>query len=139
MLLINCTSKEKIILGDKIISTKKIIKKIFDDSSLDGHQICFLDDRFTDFSERKIEKIYELNFGKIFKEHNNSYNEAYELMMKLLEEKIDGVQIKEHLNNLYNGIKELETIIKKYIYTNKIFDKELNNKDYFEFILKQIF
>ena len=140
LLLINCTSKEQIILGDKIISTKKIIKKILDDSSLDGHQICFLDDGFTDFSERKIEKIYELNFGEIFNKHNKSYNEAYESLMKLLEQKIDGEQIEKHLNNLYNGIKDPEQIIKKkYTYTNKILDKELNNKDYFEFTFKVTF
>jgi len=140
LLLINCTSKEKIILGDKIISTKKIIKKIMDDSSLDGHQICFLDDELTDFSERKIEKIYELNFGEIFNEHNNSYNEVYESLIKLLEQKIESEKIKEHLNNLYNRIKDPEQIIKKkYTYTNKILDKELNNKYYFDFIFKATF
>ena len=29
LLLINCTSKEQIILGDKIISTKKLLKKFW--------------------------------------------------------------------------------------------------------------
>ena len=86
-----------------------------DDSSLDGQQICFLDDGFTDFSER--------NFGEIFNKHNKSYNEAYESLMKLHEQKIDGEQIKKHLNNLFNGIKDPEQIIKKkYTYTNKILD-----------------
>ena len=35
--------------------------------------------------------------------------------MKLLEQKIDGEQIKERLNNLYNEIKDPEQIIKKNI------------------------
>ena len=89
-----------------------------------------------------MEEINKLNFDDLYKENHEDVDEIYEIFIKILESK-DKYETKNLINNLFVRYKPkkyiLENIIKKkYVYSKKILEEDLNKESYFDFIFKII-
>ena len=141
LILINCLSSTLIKKDGKlIINLEKVENKIFDFKEHNGYQICFYYDNFQDFSYQEIEEINKLNFDKLFIENNKDVEQMYNILNNLFEceDKNKAKNLVNNLTNIYNEKKlNLKGIInKKYVYGNKILEKELYQEYYFDFIFK---
>ena len=144
LILINCLSDTKIKKdGQLLIDMKKVEKRI--DCSAeneDGYQICYHYDNFKDFAFQKMEEVNQLNFENLFNQNHEDVGKMYDILIKIL-----GSKEKEETKKLISNFKDIyvskkyvlkQIINKKYVYSKKILEDDLNKECFFEFIYKII-
>jgi len=143
LILINCSFFTQIKKDGKLlIDLQDVIDKIENYKYYNGYQICYHYDNFQDFAYQKMEEINQLNFDKLYDEYHEDVDRMYDIFIKILESKE-----KNETKNLIKNFKDifdsknyyLEQIIKKkYVYSKKILEADLNEECYFDFIFKII-
>jgi hypothetical protein len=89
-----------------------------------------------------MEEINQLNFDKLYAQNHEDVDKMYDIFIKILEskEKNETKNLIKNFKDIYDSKKyNLEQIVKKkYIYSKKILEADLNKECYFDFRFKLI-
>ena len=138
LILINCYERSIIkINNNPRIYLEELIDLIDGYRKCDSYQVCFSLNNFKNPAYRKIEPIKELNFSNIYDENNEKVEKHYNAFIDCIKNNFD-------LNEKYEELEKFEPtlsniIVKKYIYSKNILEKELNDKKYIDFIFRIVF
>ena len=124
LILINCLPNTTIKKnGDIFIDLEKIKTDIDSFSTYNSYQICYYYNKFDDFSYKIIQPIEKLNFSDIYSNNHILVDNLYNDLMKAKDKK-NLEQLKKFMSKYKENEFELEHIIKKNIYSAKIYWKK---------------
>ena len=142
LILINCLTNTEIKKeGQLLINLREVVgESEFSEKNV-GYQICYHYGNYIDYAYQKMEEVDQLNFKNLYDSNLDQVEEMYKILNTIMDNK-DKTKTKELINNFFKKYKEKRyeltnnIIQRKYLYSNKILEEELNSGNYFDFIFK---
>ena len=142
LILINCLTNTEIKKeGQLLINLWEVVgESEFSEKNV-GYQICYHYGNYIDYAYQKMEEVDQLNFKNLYDSNLDQVEEMYKILNTIMDNK-DKTKTKELINNFFKKYKEKRyeltnnIIQRKYLYSNKILEEELNSGNYFDFIFK---
>ena len=142
LILINCLTNTEIKKeGQLLINLREVVgESEFSEKNV-GYQICYHYGNYIDYAYQKMEEVDQLNFKNLYDSNLDQVEEMYKILYTIMDNK-DKTKTKELINNFFKKYKEKRyeltnnIIQRKYLYSNKILEEELNSGNYFDFIFK---
>jgi hypothetical protein len=143
LILINCLPITQIKKDGKLLIDLEEVKSQIDNfQKCNGYQICYHYDNFKDFAFQKMEEINQLNFENLYGQNHEDVDKMYDILIKILESKNieESKKLISNFKDIYVSKKYVlkQIINKKYVYSKKILEDDLNKECFFEFIYKII-